>query len=116
MAKMKIIKIQKEFEQQDAETIYELDFNKTNKYKITFTDGYYVVISDKVEHVENDDEVEAILYNSNDEKKSYNWANSRVDEVQYHVYNWFMELSLKNESNVYSLAFRRGRPVGGGFL
>lgn len=116
MAKLKTIKVKNDFEKQDKLTEYLLDFNLTNKYKITFTDGYFVIINDKTEHILNDDEVEANLFTPDKVKKSTNWVSSRPDEVQYVLYNWFMHLRLTNESNVYSLVFERGRPVGGGFL
>lgn len=113
--KQKIINVGCEFEQQDVKSEYLLDFKKTTKYKILFTDGYYVNITDKTEHIDNDDEVEANLYTPDNMKKSTNWVNSRIDEVQYILYNWFMNLELKDD-NVYLLSFTRGRPVGGGFL
>ena len=116
MARLKTIKIKKKFEQQDKITEYVLDFNKTNKYKIIFGDGYFVTITDKIEHILNDDEVEAVLFTPEKIKKSQHWVSAKPDEVQYELYNWFMHLRLKNDSNVYSLVFERGIPVGGGFL
>jgi len=116
MARLKTIKISKDFEKQDKLTEYKLDFNKTNKYKIRFQDGYFVTINDTTEYILNDDEVEAILYTPEKEKKSAVWVSRKPDEVQYELYNWFMHLRLTNDSNVYSLVFERGRPVGGGFL
>ena len=116
MAKQKLIKAKCDFERQDKLSEYILDFNKTNKFKITFKDGYYVMITDKTEHILNDDDVEAVLFTPDKTKKSQNWVTAKPDEVQYTLYNWFMHLRLTNESNVYSLVFERGRPVGGGFL
>ena len=116
MARLKTLKIKKDFEKQDSLTHYELDFNKTNKYKITFTDGYYVTITDKTEHILNDEEVEANLFTPEKIKKSTHWVGHKPDEAQYTQYNWFMHLRLTNESNVYSLVFERGRRVGGGVL
>jgi len=116
MARLKTIKVKNEFEKQGKLTEYLLDFNITNKYKITFTDGYFVTINDKTEHILNDDEVEAVLFTPEKNKKSQNWVSARPDEVQYELYNWFMHLRLTNDINVYSLIFERGRPVGGGFL
>jgi len=115
MARLKTIKVQVDFEKQSKLTEYSLDFNKTNKYKIVFTDGYYVTITDKIEHILNDDDVEAVLFTPNKQKKSQNWVSARPDEVQYVLYNWFMHLRLK-DNNIYSLVFERGRPVGGGVL
>ena len=114
-SKQKTIKIDCEFEKQGKESKFELDFKKTNKFKILYTDGYYVIVTDKVTHKDNDDAVEAVLYDANNTIKSYNWANSRVDEVQYYVYNWLMNLE-STDNNVYILTFKRGREVGGGFL
>ena len=111
----KIIRIDCNFEQQNVEAIYNLDFNLYNVYEIIFKDNYCAVISDKTTHIENDDAVEAILYSPEHEIKSYNWVNSRIDEVQYILYNWFMNLEL-SENNIYFLSFKRGRSVGGGFL
>lgn len=110
-----VIKIDNDFEKQNKHNVYELDFSKSNYYRIEFTDGYYVDIIDKVTHVENDDLVEAILYTKNNEPKSYNWANSRADEVQYILYNWIMNLTI-HKNNIYQLIFERGKEVGGGFL
>ena len=116
MARLKTIKVKSTFEQQDKLSEFILDFNKTTKYKILFNDGYFVTINDKTEHILNDDAVEAVLFTSDKIKKSQNWVSARPDEAQYLLYNWFMHLRLTNESNVYSLVFERGRPVGGGFL
>ena len=116
MARLKTIKVNKPFEKQDKLVEFKLDFNKTNKYKIVFTDGYYVTINDKTEHILNDEEVEANLFTPENIKKSTHWVGHRPDEAQYVQYNWFMHLRLTNENNIYSLVFERGRPVGGGFL
>jgi len=110
-----IIRIDSEFEKQPTTTVYNLDFNLHNVYEIIFSDKYYVVISDKTTHIDNEDDVEAILYSPENEIKSYNWVNSRIDQVQYILYNWFMNLE-SGENNIYFLTFERGRSVGGGFL
>jgi len=114
MAK-EIIRPNIKFENQNIETQYTLDFNKFNVYEILFDDGYYVMISDKTTHIKNDDDVEAVLYSPENVIKLYNWVNSKIDEAQFLSYNWFMNLA-STENNVYTLIFKRGRPVGGGFL
>lgn len=116
MARMKTIKAKTDFERQDIVTEYLLDFNKTNKYKVVYGDGYFCMITDKTEHVLNDDEVEAVLFTPDKIKKSINWVSSKPDEVSLPLFNWFMQLRLTKESNVYSLVFHRGIPMGGGFL
>lgn len=109
------INIEKEFESQDVKTSYELDFNKTNIYRIAFKDGYYVTISDTITHNDNDDNIEACLFSIDNEKLSVNWPNSRIDEVPYRLYNWFMNLE-KIGDNKFNLIFERGIPMAGGFF
>lgn len=119
MVESTIIKAGCEFEQQGLKNEFRLDFDATTSYTITFDDGYYVRVTDKTEHIANDDEIEAVLYTPNHKKKSQNWHNSRIDEVEYKLYNWFMNIkhiSLTEGNNLYLLTFERGKQVGGGFL
>jgi len=115
MARQKTIKVKSSFEKQNKHSEFKLDFNKTNKYKIVFEDGYYATITDHTEHILNDDDVEAVLYSPEGKKKLINWVSAKADEAQFIAYNWFMQIQLL-KNNIYSLTFYRGKSVGGGVL
>ena len=114
--RLKTIKTKIDFEKQSIENIYNFDLNITDRYKLLFTDGYYVEITDKVTHIKNDENVEVIAYNKDKKLLLHTWANdAEVHSASFLIWVWSMELII-NENNIYTLIIKRGEPVGGGFL